>query len=182
MTYSPCALCWPKLSPSTSVLVFGSNQPPLVLHPIGLLSPGSSVLVFGFNQPPLHASPNHTLAPPQPQRTPSQPGPLYPTISPPAIHSQKPSHEGSVSVLLWFLVNSPYFDFSTFTFYFIYTCIYIIKVTQYTILGSYSEVQSTDIGIEIELFSTQFSKIHGKKIKCSHPHLWWMESKYVFRK
>jgi hypothetical protein len=96
-------------------------------------APVAWFLISGPNLPHPGVPLNQVALPPQPQLTPPQAGPLYSTPSSPAIYSQKPSHGGSVSVLLLFLVNSTYFNFSTIhrclTFYFIYTCIYIIKVS-----------------------------------------------------
>jgi hypothetical protein len=126
-------------------------------------SPGGSVLVFGSNQPLPCASPNRTLAPPQPWCTQPQTGPLYPTTSPPTIRSQKPSHEGSVSVLLLFLVNSPYFDFSTFIFYFIYTCIYkLLKSLNTQYLGPIQRCNQLILGLRLNYFLLSSQKFMGK--------------------
>jgi hypothetical protein len=100
-------------------------------------SPHGSVFDFQPKTSPPRVPLNCGNPGPELRVTPPQSTSHYPNPSPPAHHSRKPRPCGLVSVLLLFLVNSPYFDFSTihrrFTFHFMYTCIYIIKVSIHNI-------------------------------------------------
>ena len=95
----------------TQVPSTGNRGPP---HSVGQNRvPVARFCLLAPTPPPPHtlldcAGPGH-----KPQHIPPQSTPHHSNPGPPARHSPKPSPHGSVSVLLLFLVNSPYFDFST---------------------------------------------------------------------
>ena len=75
-----------------------------------------------------------------------------------------------VSVLSLLLVNSSYFYFQPLKstlFTHLYILLKLLNTQYFSLIQRYNQL----IWIEIKLFSTKFSKIHGEKIKCSYLHL-----------